>query len=73
MARYLEKGHIIFMRGSSLMAVPFDLATLTMKDSPELILEGVRNENGANSSQCLAQEHSSMYRGRIRAPVHSGG
>jgi Tol biopolymer transport system component len=46
-ARYVETGHVLFMRGSSLMAAPFDPATHTI-GSPQLVLEGVRSEqNGA--------------------------
>ncbi len=42
-ANYAPTGHLIYqVRDMSLMAAPFDLATLTVKGEPTLMLEGVR-------------------------------
>jgi serine/threonine protein kinase len=40
-ARYLSSGHIVFVAGSTLMAVPFDAATRRMRGSPVPVVEGV--------------------------------
>ncbi|MBK5294107.1 MAG: serine/threonine-protein kinase [Acidobacteriia bacterium] len=40
-ARYVHTGHIVFVRGATLLAVPFDLARLEVTGPPMQILEGV--------------------------------
>jgi serine/threonine-protein kinase len=40
--RYLASGHVVFARGARLLAAPFDLATLAVRGSPAVVLEGVR-------------------------------
>ena len=40
-ARYLDSGHLTFVRGGSLFAVPFDLGTLQMKGDPAPVVEGI--------------------------------
>ena len=37
--RYLPSGHLIFLRRNLLMAVPFDLKTLTVNGSPRVVME----------------------------------
>ena len=40
-ARYVPTGHLVFAREATLMAVPFDLATLSATGPPVPVLEGV--------------------------------
>ncbi|MEX2117158.1 MAG: protein kinase, partial [Bacteroidota bacterium] len=46
-ARYVKCGHIVFSRGATLMAVPFDLESLQVKGEPVPIVEHVWS-NGTN-------------------------
>ena len=41
-ARYVETGHLIYARGGSLMAVPFDLGARKVNGTPVPVVEGVR-------------------------------
>jgi serine/threonine-protein kinase len=40
--RYAGDGRLVFARGGRLLAVSFDLATLSVRGEPELVIEGVR-------------------------------
>jgi serine/threonine-protein kinase len=40
-ARYVNTGHILYMKLGTLMAVPFDLASLQITGSPVALIEGV--------------------------------
>ena len=40
-ARYVDTGHILYMKLGTLMAVPFDLASLQITGSPVALIEGV--------------------------------
>jgi hypothetical protein len=40
-ARYTATGHLVYMQGSSLLAIPFDLAGLRVTGTPVPVLEGV--------------------------------
>jgi Tol biopolymer transport system component len=40
-AHYVPSGHIVYMVGSNLMAVPFDLRSLTVTGGPVPVIEGV--------------------------------
>ena len=41
-ARYASSGHLLFGRGGNLLAVPFDLKTLTVVGDPIVVVEGIR-------------------------------
>jgi serine/threonine-protein kinase len=41
-ARYVRSGHLVFVRGGRLLAVPFDPARLVTRGTPEVVVEGVR-------------------------------
>jgi len=45
-ARYLKTGHISYMRGSTLMAVPFSLKSLTVTGEALPVLDNIRVEGG---------------------------
>lgn len=44
MARYSPTGHLIFARGGGLYGVGFDLATLSVRGKPQLVLQGVAGD-----------------------------
>jgi eukaryotic-like serine/threonine-protein kinase len=48
-AFYAATGHIVFARGTTLMAQPFDVDRLAVTGEPVTVLEGVRNP-GANTA-----------------------
>jgi serine/threonine protein kinase/Tol biopolymer transport system component len=41
-ARYVPSGHLVFVRGGRLLAVPFDPVRLEVKGIPQIVVEGVR-------------------------------
>jgi serine/threonine-protein kinase len=41
MPRYLDDGHLLFTRAGKLYAVPFELASRTIRGAPALVLDGV--------------------------------
>jgi serine/threonine-protein kinase len=48
--RYVESGHILFMRRGSILAVPFDVATLQTTGDPVAVVDNVMHaERGGNS------------------------
>ncbi|HTM33557.1 MAG TPA: protein kinase [Vicinamibacterales bacterium] len=49
-ARYLASGHLVFARGQSLMAAPFDLDRLEMAGPPIELTERVMSENNVAGS-----------------------
>ena len=50
-ARYLPSGHIAYVRGGTLFAVPFDLQRLEITGQPAPILEGVATNPGSGGAQ----------------------
>jgi len=46
-ARYVETGHLVYMKSGTLMAVPFDLTSLQITGAPVALIEGVMH--GVNS------------------------
>jgi len=50
-ARYVPSGHLVFARGTTLFAQPFDSKRLTLSGGPVPVLEGVGN--GANSTPAM--------------------
>jgi Tol biopolymer transport system component len=49
-ARYVPSGHLVFVRGGRLLAVPFDPMRLEARGTPEVVVEGVRydSQNGGS-------------------------
>src|SRR6185295_15218417 len=50
-ARYLPSGHIVFSRGGSILAVPFDLGAAKVTGPPVTVLEDVMTEPGSGAGQ----------------------
>jgi len=44
MARYVASGHLVFARGGTLFAVPFDPDKLTTQGSPQSIVQGIAGD-----------------------------
>ena len=49
-ARYLESGHLVFVRSGVLFAVPFDLGALEIVGDPVPVVEGVKRGTGTVGS-----------------------
>jgi serine/threonine-protein kinase len=47
---YVATGHIVFARGTTLMAVPFNVAELALTGEPVAMLQGVRHPNAQNAA-----------------------
>ncbi len=45
-ARYVPTGHIVYVSGGTLFAVPFDLQSLSVTGGPVPVIEGVRRVSG---------------------------
>ena len=60
-ARYSSTGHIIFARGASLWAVPFDAGRLAVTGSPVPVLDGVRAGAGGDVQFSLANDGTLIY------------
>ena len=48
--RYVPSGHLVFTRGTALLAQAFDASRLTVSGSPVPLIEGVANATSANPS-----------------------
>jgi len=46
-ARYVSSGHLVYARGSTLMAVPFDVQTRQVHGTPVAVLEQVRHSSAS--------------------------
>jgi Tol biopolymer transport system component len=49
-ATYSPTGHLVFARGTTLMAVPFDAKELAVQGEPVAIVQGVRHPNVLNAA-----------------------
>jgi Tol biopolymer transport system component len=47
---YAASGHIVFARGTTLMAAPFDAAELSLKGDPVPVIDGVRHPNSTTAA-----------------------
>jgi eukaryotic-like serine/threonine-protein kinase len=55
---YADSGHLLFARGASLWAVPFDPRRLSIAGSPAPVLEGLQVNSGGMSQFALAADGS---------------
>jgi len=60
-ARYVPTGHIIYARGGTLMAVPFDVQKLQVVGIPVPVLENVSYRGGGAVDVSLSNEGSLVY------------
>ena len=63
-ARYLPTGHLVYVRGDVLYAVPFDLNRLSASGTPVAVLDGVRSYDaslGAAAFYAVSDEGTLVY------------
>ena len=59
-ARYVPTGHIVYMSGGTLMAVPFDLEKLEATGPPDLLLESVLTAGPIGTAQFSVSETGTL-------------
>jgi serine/threonine-protein kinase len=59
--RYVPTGHLVFLRGGDLWAVPFDPQRLTISGDPVVVEQGIRVEAGGAVQFALADEGTLAY------------
>jgi eukaryotic-like serine/threonine-protein kinase len=60
---YASSGHLVYGRSGTLMAVPFDLASLKITGAPVPIQEGVYSKAGGAADFAVSQNGSLIYEG----------
>ena len=58
---YADSGHIVFARGTTLMAVPFEAAELAVTGEPVALIQGVRRTAGGASHYALSGNGTLVY------------
>ncbi|HEU4927917.1 MAG TPA: hypothetical protein VFT24_12735, partial [Vicinamibacterales bacterium] len=62
-ARYVDSGHLVYVRGGTLMSVPFDLRSQQIAGSPAAVLEDVmQSMNNPNSGNETGAGHFAVSR-----------
>ncbi len=59
--RYLHSGHLLYVRGGSVLAAPFDLARLEVAGPAVPVLEGVRTERYGEAYLAVSDDGSLLY------------
>jgi eukaryotic-like serine/threonine-protein kinase len=59
--RYARSGHLLYVQGGSLMAVPFDPQGLTVAGAAVLVVEGVLQSNGGAAQYSISSTGSLVY------------
>jgi len=59
-ARYATSGHLIFSRGTSLMAVPFDPVRIEMRGSPVVVQDSVLVSNSDGATMAVFGEDGNL-------------
>jgi Tol biopolymer transport system component/tRNA A-37 threonylcarbamoyl transferase component Bud32 len=68
--QYLSSGHLVFARGTTLMAVPFDPDRLEVKGTPVAVLSGVRRPGLISAADyCVSKTGTLIY---VPGPQSSG-
>jgi eukaryotic-like serine/threonine-protein kinase len=62
-ARYINSGHIVYMRGSTLMAAPFDLKRLTVTGEALPVLDNIRFEGGGGFARISIADNGTVVYG----------
>jgi len=60
-AQYLPTGHLVYVRGGNLFAVPFDPVKLELNGSPVVVLEGVRQSPTGTPQISFARDGTMVY------------
>jgi Tol biopolymer transport system component len=64
---YASSGHLVFARGTTLMAAPFDLERLEVIGDPVALLENVRRTGASAAQYWLSESGTLVYRPGIGA------
>ena len=59
--RFLPSGHLVFVRGASLWAVPFDPERLEVRGTPVPVVEGIRVEPGGAVQASVGNDGTLVY------------
>jgi serine/threonine-protein kinase len=59
---YASSGHLVFARGTTLMAAPFDLERLEVTGDPVALLEGITRTGGSSAQYHLSENGTLVYR-----------
>ncbi|MBI2188922.1 MAG: protein kinase [Acidobacteria bacterium] len=59
---YASSGHLVFVRGTTLMAVPFDLERLEVTGDPVALLEGITRTGASTAQYWLSENGTLVYR-----------
>jgi eukaryotic-like serine/threonine-protein kinase len=68
--RYVPTGHLVFLRGGDLWAVPFDLQRLTISGDPVAVEQGIRVEVGGAVQFALAGDGTLAYIPGVSSESH---
>jgi hypothetical protein len=65
--RYTSSGHLVFWRGSALMAAPFDLATLEVRGEPVKVVSDVRMDDKSGAAHFAISDSGTLayIKGRL--------
>ena len=58
---YVDTGHVVFARGDTLMAVPFNAAELAVTGEPVALVQGVRRSGGGAADFALSANGTLVY------------
>ena len=59
--RYVDTGHVVFFRGDTLMAVPFDVSELAVTGEPVPLVQGIRYPLGTAPNFALSTNGTLAY------------
>jgi eukaryotic-like serine/threonine-protein kinase len=60
-AQYLPTGHLVYVRGGSVFAMPFDPVKLQPKGSPVMVLDGVRQSPAGTPQMSVSRDGTMVY------------
>ena len=59
-ARYLPSGHLLYVVGTTVLAVPFDVKRLEIRGSPVPVVEGVMRPSGSGAANVAVSANGSL-------------
>jgi serine/threonine-protein kinase len=59
-AVYVESGHLVYQRGASIFAAPFDLDRLTTTGTPVAVVDGVQSSSDVQGGPSFTVAHTGM-------------
>jgi serine/threonine-protein kinase len=67
-ARYLPSGHLVYVRQNTLFAAPFDLASLTLRGSPQAVLADINEGMDSGAGFDYSRGGTFVYLNAIAEP-----